>query len=239
MCSSDFGNQAPLILKSSEAIKLTNDNYFFSQMNRNVTGTLNLEDFNNNLVLTFNDTTPMGTIFYNLEKDDHGVNQYYFFNCTKLYFRMPGEHVVEGNKYDMELQFNCSGIIPTDKSKNYKSAFVAVPVQKVKNFETQSKLFDSFINASLGSQIKIDSFDDALDSFNMYKKIYFYSGGGNYPQCLLGTNWIFVDNVMKVNEKVYNSLYALLDQNQIVDGNYRTAMPKSEDYYVLEYNFQK
>lgn len=238
MCSTDFGNQAPLILKSSEAIKLSNDNYFFAQMNKNVTGVLKLEDQNNNLVLTFNDSNPMGTIFYNLEKDDQQQRQYYFFNCTKLYFRLPGEHIVDGEKYDMEIQFNCSGLIPGDKSKNNKYAFVAMPVKKVKNFEEQSSLFNQFENLTYDSSITIDNFDDSLDSFNMYKKVYFYSGGANYPQCLLGTNWIFVHNIMKIKEKVYKNLFSLLDKNQIEDGNYRIANPKKEDYYMLENSFQ-
>jgi carbonic anhydrase len=234
MCSADFGNQAPLILKTQEAIKLPNDNFFFAQMNKNVTGVLNLENFNNNLVLTFDDASPMGTIYYNLEKDEQQQRQFFFFNCTKLYFRLPGEHIVEGVRYDMELQFNCSGVIPGDKQKNYKNAFVAIPVQKVKNFEAQSQFFDSFENLKLGSEITIRDFEEALDAFSMFKKVFFYSGGTNYPDCLVGANWIFVDNVMKVREKVYKQLFDLLDKNQIEDGNYREASPKKEDYYLLE-----
>lgn len=238
MCSTDFGNQAPLILKTSEAVKLTNDFFFFSQMNTNVTGNIRLEDFNNNLVLNFDDSSPMGTIYYNLEKDEHGNRQFFFFNCTKLYFRMPGEHVVDKISYDMEIQFNCTGLIPGDKSKNKIYAFVALPVKKVKNFENQTELFNNFDNVTLGSNITISNFNDVLNSFNMYNKIFFYVAGANYPECLMGTNWIFMQKVLTIREKNYNNLFSLLDKDQITDGNYRKANPKGDDYYILESSFE-
>ena len=49
-----------------------------------------------------------------------------------------------------------------------------MPVKKVKNFEEQSSLFNQFENLTYDSSITIDNFDDSLDSFNMYKKVYFY-----------------------------------------------------------------
>src|SRR5690606_19639583 len=133
-------------------------------------------------------------IYYNLEKDDHNNPQYFFFNCTKLYFRLPGEHVIDQMKYDMELQFNCSGLIPGD-TQNYKYAFVAVPVQVVKNYLDQSPFFNSFnslLNEGLGAEVTINDFSDALDMFNMHKGVFFYVAGANYPQCLVSNNWIVV-----------------------------------------------
>ena len=239
MCSSAFGNQAPLILRSNQATKLTNDNFFFTQMNKNVTGSLNLEDNNNNLVLSFQDSSPIGTIFYNLEKDDRGNQNYYFFNCSKIYFRMPGEHTIDGLDFDMELQFNCSGVIPGDRSGNSKNAFVSIPVIKVKNYVHQSQFFSDLENlAELGQSVTITHFEDAFDSFNMYKQIYFYTGGMNYPQCMIGANWIVVNNSMKIKEKVYKKLFDMLDKSRIVDGNNRKPSPNSESYYILESNFK-
>jgi carbonic anhydrase len=244
MCDSDIGIQAPLILKSTEAQKLSNYNYFFTQMNTNVTGFLNLEDFNNNLVLSFDKDNSMGTIYYNLENDDKGVRQYFFFNCSRLYFRLPGEHVIDGVKYDMELQFNCSGVIPGDKGKNEKIAFVAVPVKLVKNYETQSTFFDNFNklfdtnSTGLGSQITINNFDEAFDSFNMYRSVFFYVAGVNYPQCLVSSNWIVIKNVLTVHERVYDKLFSMLDKNQIDDGNYRIAGTSTE-YFMLESIFNQ
>lgn len=215
-------------------------------MNYNLTGTLNLQDFNNNLVLTFDEANPIGTIFYNLEKDDQGNYQYYFFNCTKLFFRLPGEHIFDNRKYGMELQFDCTGVVPGDTSQMSKKVFVAVPVEVVQTFKPQSPFFD-ILYSNLGDtstettlpvQIKVESFDDILNSGNMFNRIYFYSGAANYPDCMLSSNWIVVENVLKVKQEVFDKLFSLLDKNQIDDGNYRLASPKTEDYFILENKFQ-
>jgi carbonic anhydrase len=235
MCGgTDFGNQAPLKLKASEAQPLSNTNYFFTQTNKNVTGTLNLEDYNNNLVFRTESTSPIGTVYYNLD-----FGEYDFFDCTKLYFRLPGEHILEGQRFDMELQFNCSGIIPGDRSKNYKYTFVALPVQKVKNFEESTKFFDYFENVKLADNITVPSFEEILDSFNMYKRIFYYKATASYPDCLVAMNWLFVENVLKIKEKTYDQIFSLLDPNQISDGNYRLASDKVEDYYILDNKFIK
>jgi hypothetical protein len=235
MCGgTDFGNQAPLKLKASEAQSLSNTNYFFTQTNKNVTGRLNLEDFHNNLVFGTLADFPIGQVYYNLD-----FGEYDFFDCTKLYFRLPGEHFLEGERYDMELQFNCSGLIPGDKTKNYKSTFVAVPVQKVKNFEESTKFFDIFENVKINDTLTVSSFEEILDSFNMYKRIFYYKATASYPECMVAMNWLFIENVLKIKEKTFDHLFSLLDPNQISDGNYRLASDKVDDYFLLDNKFSK
>lgn len=206
-------------------------------MNYNKTGELSLQNFNNNLVLTFNES--IGTIFYNLEQDDFNPDEYsyYFFNCFGIYFRLPGEHVFENKKYDMELQFNCTGIRDGIK----KVVFVAIPVEIVKNYHLQSKLFENFyknMNKS-NNNILIESFDEALNPFNMFSKSFFYKGVSNFPPCVIDANWIVIENVLYIKEKIYNKLFQMLDKNQIEDGNYRNpSSQKIQDYYILENKFE-
>jgi len=245
LCSTDFGNQAPLILKTDEALKLSNEFYFFSKMNKNLEGSLDLEDFRNNLVLTFDERNPIGTIYYNLDKDDFDEYFYYFFNCTKLYFRIPGEHILDDIKYDMELQFNCSGKIPGDKSGNIKYVFVATPVKAVDDADNQSQFFNNFEvllkddvkTENLPYKISVESFDEILNPFNMFNKIFFYSGSVNYPECMINSNWIFIDNPVTIRKNLLQKFYSLLDKDQIDDGNNRKAVPKTQDYYILENSF--
>jgi carbonic anhydrase len=214
-------------------------------MNKNVEGKLNLEDFRNNLVLSFNEENPMGTVFYNLDKDDSGKQQYYYFNCTRLYFRMPGEHKIDNKTFDMELQFNCTGEIPGDKSHNTKFVFVAVPVVAVNDTESQSNFFDNFNvlqNEHVSSDnfpytFLIDNFDDILNPFNMFNKVFFYTGSVNYPECMIGANWIVIENQVTIRKSLLNAFFSLLDPNQIKDGNNRKAVPNSEEYFILENNF--
>jgi carbonic anhydrase len=211
-------------------------------MNYNKTGTLDLEDYNNNLVLTFNES--IGTIYYNLEKDESMNNQYVFYNCTKIYFRLPGEHVLEKQKYDMEIQINCTGVPPGDKSGILKVVFVAIPVEIVKNYNSQSSVFDNFesalekANRSLPLSIKVETFDEVLNPFNMFSRIYFYTGVSNYPKCRINANWIVIESPLRIKERNYNLLFDLLDKNQIDDGNYREANPKLKDYFMLENKFE-
>jgi carbonic anhydrase len=212
-------------------------------MNKNVNGILNLEDQRNNLVLTSDEKNSFGTVFYNLDKDDSDKHLYYFFNCTKLYFRIPGEHIIDEKKFDMELQFNCTGEIPGDKSHNLKYVFVAIPVIAVEDTQEQSnffKNFESLQNVStenLPYSLSIDSFDEVLNPFNMFNKIFFYSGSVNYPECMIGANWIVIENPILIRKSLSQAFLSLLDKEQIQDGNSRKAVPKSEDYFILENKF--
>lgn len=213
----------------------------------NVKGGLNLEDQRNNLVFTADDKNTLGTVYYNLYTDDFGDNYYYFFNCTKLYFRIPGEHIIDDKKYDMELQFNCTGEIPGDKSHNVKYVFVAVPVIAVEDTEQQSNFFNNFdvllkqnvTMDNLPYSLAIDSFDEILNPFNMFNKIFFYVGSVNYPECMIDSNWIVVENPITIRKSLSQAFFSLLDKNQIVDGNNRKATPKAQDkeYFILENNF--
>ena len=214
-------------------------------MNKNIEGKLNLEDFRNNLVLSFNEENPMGTVFYNLYIDDFGDQQYYFFDCKKLYFRMPGEHTIDNKTFDMELQFNCTGEISGDASHNMKSVFVAVPVVAVNDNESQSNFFDNFNilqNEHVSSDnfpytLSIDNFDDILNPFNMFNKIFFYVGSVNYPECMSEANWIVIENQVTIRKSLLNAFFSLLDPNQIQEGNNRKAVPNSREYFILENNF--
>ena len=80
-------------------------------MKKNIVAKLSLEDFNNNIVLNpvaANQTdASFGRIYYNFLDSN-----FYYFDCQKIYFRVPGEHSFPGDGdkqiiYDMEIQFRC------------------------------------------------------------------------------------------------------------------------------------
>jgi carbonic anhydrase len=208
---------------------------------------MNLEDQRNNLVFTANLENPLGTVYYNLYTDDFGDNYYYFFNCTKLYFRIPGEHVIDENKYDMELQFNCTGEVPGDKSHNKKNVFVAIPVINVEDSEKQSNFFNNFeilmkdnvTTENLPYFLSVDSFDEILNPFNMFSKIFYYIGSTNYPKCMLEAQWIVIENPITIRKSLSQKFFSLFDKDQTVDGNNRKASPKANDkeYFILQNNF--
>ncbi len=233
---------APLSLKTSQAVKLQNTQFFFSKMNSNKTGILEKQDFNNNLVLNFNES--IGKIYYKLERDDFDPDtfMYYFFECSSIYFRMPGEHIFDKLRYDMELQFNCTGYPPGFSL--LKTVFVAVPVDIVKSYKNQARIFDNFeaalngSNSTLPVEIKVDGFDEILNAFDMFYKMFFYKGTSNFPPCKIDSDWIVIEKVLEIKESLYDKLFGLLSEDSIYDGNYREASEeKVDDYYILEHSF--
>ncbi len=76
-------------------------------MKKDIVAKLTLEDFSNNIVLNPSDGQSFGRIYYNLFQ-----NNFYYVDCQKIYFRVPGEHSFPTNngtniKYDMEVQTRC------------------------------------------------------------------------------------------------------------------------------------
>ncbi len=216
-----------------------NDNaYFFGTSNKDVEGSLDLEDLRNNLVYT--SKSPIGVIHYNFSKD----SRYYSFSCHKIYFRLPGEHIIDNATPDMEIQFNCTGLIPGEKDKN-KYVFTAMAVKIVENNQKQSTLFDSFQDIidkeitidKLPFDFKINQLDDVLSPFNIYDRIFYYPGSTNYPKCMVGADWIVINGNLSIKRKTYDALFALLDKNQIDNGNTRKASAKKTDYFVLNNKF--
>jgi len=159
---------------------------------------------------------------------------------------MPGEHVFEYEKYDMEIQFYCSKPDPSSGSGKTQT-FVAIPARRVKNYISQSTFFediDKALSASKSAQlpveILINSFYDALNPFNMFSKIFYYSGTLNYPECDVNIYWIVIENPLSIKEKTYDKLFSFLDKTKIDDGNYRIATQKFEDgdLFFLENKFK-
>jgi hypothetical protein len=70
--------------------------------------TLNLENNNNNLVLSSSPGFNFGTLTFVLNNSDIGEISEVNVECKKMYIRLPGEHVVDGIRYDMEIQLYCT-----------------------------------------------------------------------------------------------------------------------------------
>ena len=169
MC--DYPNTSPINITTSNVQQLENDYFYFAEMNTNNIGKIQLEDLNNNLVLNF--TNPIGIVYYNLEHDDFSnaaQKLYYSFNCSKIYLKLPGEHIIDNKKYDMELQIYCFG--PIDRY-NFRKTFVSYPVSIS---DDQDSIFDVFEKIKINNDIKINSFDEFINPFNMFNRIFYYSG---------------------------------------------------------------
>jgi hypothetical protein len=136
-------------------------------------------DFNNNLILNFTDV-PIGTVQYRVGEQDPfdptvldeitGV-----YNPNIIYFRFPGEHIIDGINYDMEIQMYAFGFLP-NSTIDQRINLICYPVKVVNDTEVQTKLFDSLGNAEINKTYTINSFDDFINPFTMFSEIYFYDG---------------------------------------------------------------
>ena len=77
--------------------------YFYPYLKRDLTVKLSLEDFDNNIVLNPINNTSFGSINYNFLDQGSLI----FYDCQKMYFKVPGEHVIDGKTSDMEIQILC------------------------------------------------------------------------------------------------------------------------------------
>jgi hypothetical protein len=163
---------SPIEFKTESLQKLPNTKYFFAEPAHDTIANLTLADYNNNLLLDFYNQTLI-TVYYNLEDDDDYPS--YFFNSTKLYFRLPGEHLVDGKRFDMEVQIYAFGYKPGEKGGDDRRTLVSLPV-KIDDSNPQTQLFDLFENPKLGQNYTISSLDYIFTPFVMFENIYYYSG---------------------------------------------------------------
>jgi hypothetical protein len=168
---------APIDIKPDSATPYDNKYYYIMETVENAIGTLQLEDMNNNLVLNF--TEPIGTIFYNLEPDqlDPDVIRSYYFHSTAIYFKLPGEHKIEGKSFDMEIQIYSYGklVFIKDEESYYRKTFVSFPVI-ISEEHQQPKLFEALSQPKLGEKYTIPTFADFVYEFNMFNRVFFYKG---------------------------------------------------------------
>lgn len=169
---------------------LAQDKFFFADSNTNVTARFNLEDQNNNLVLNFdNYITTIHANFFQVEIENketgkkEKIDSYYDIGCNQIYFRIPGEHEIDGNAYDMEMQFNCTveikDIIHGQSTDNIFNFFIAYPINITKEDSYQSIFFDDVYNdgkVSLNSTFVVSSVGEIMNNYNMFKRVFFYRG---------------------------------------------------------------
>lgn len=55
-------------------------------------------------------------------------------NCTAIFFKIPGEHIFENERGDMELQLNCSKF----EQAILASTFISIPVKATDDEKEQS-----------------------------------------------------------------------------------------------------
>jgi len=220
MCSTEYNNQPPLnIPTSSNTTSFGFKFYVFPQFYTNISANISLQDFNNNLVLqVVNESSSFGVLTYMLNNSVVGVVEEVNLPCKKIFIRMPGEHVVDGVRYDMELQVYCTlGEITT---------FFALPVKISANVSPRSFL-TNFGKAQLNTTWQINNLDDIFSPVLMFSRIFFYAGAVNYPDCDINKYWMYVEKVLTVDQSTYTKLFSLLDKTQAPTGNSRMASEPS------------
>jgi len=169
---------------------LAQDIFFFADSNVNVTARFNLEDQNNNLVLNSDDyisTTHANFLEVEIENKETGkkekINSYYEIGCKQIYFRIPGEHQIDGMVFDIEMQFNCTAhikdIIHGQSTDNIFNLFIAYPFNITKGTSAQSKFFDEVFNngnLSINNTFVVSSVDEIMNNYNVFNRVFFYRG---------------------------------------------------------------
>jgi len=174
-----------LKLNSTDLKYLSEDNFFFADSNTNISAQFNLEDNNNSLALNFEkNITVIHSNLFQVDIQSKKLNVYYDIGCKQIYFRIPGEHEINGNKYDMELQFNCTATIKdiihgqsTEQTFNF---FVAYPLNISEEKEKKQLNFFNDIynqgNLSLNKSFIVRDANEIMNNYNMFDNIYFYRG---------------------------------------------------------------
>lgn len=169
---------------------MSKDKFFFADSFYNIPAHFNLEDQNNNLVLNFESyISTIHANFFQVEIDNREtgkkekIDTYYDIGCKQIYLRVPGEHEINGNKYDIELQFNCTAqikdVIRGQSIENILNFFIAYPLNIIKDDLPQNKFFDDIYNnakVAINNTFNLSSVDEILNNYNMFNRIYFYRG---------------------------------------------------------------
>lgn len=169
---------------------MAQEKFFFADSSLNVTAQFNLEDQNNNLVLNsekFISTVHANFFQIEIENRETGkkekIETYYDIGCKQIYFRIPGEHEIDGKTFDMEIQFNCTAqikdVIHGQSTENIFNLFIAYPFNVNKESSAQSKFFEDVYNGgilALNNTFVVSSVDEIMNNYNMFNRIFFYRG---------------------------------------------------------------
>lgn len=169
---------------------MSKEKFFFADSFSNIPAKFNLEDQNNNLVLNFESfisITHANFFQVEIENKETGkkekLDTYYDIGCKQIYFRIPGEHEIEGKTYDMELQFNCTAqikdIIKGQSVDNTYNFFIAYPLNISNPDLPQNQFFDDIYNdhyIDLNKTFIVRSVDEIMNNYNIFNKIFFYRG---------------------------------------------------------------
>ena len=173
-CKSGDQDQAPIKFSLENTEPLDKNYYFFPSTNKNVKAKLQHEKNGNHLVLNF---TEMGSVLVQVSYvDDWGDNTQ---NCTAIFFKIPGEHIFENERGDMELQLNCSIF----KQAILSSTFISIPVKSTDDEKDQSIFFNSLQRivdekideTKLPVEISVDTFGDLMDGLSVFDGAYLYN----------------------------------------------------------------
>ena len=200
------GTQAPLKFSLADTKPLDKKYYyFFPTTNKNVKAKLQHEKNGNHLVLNF---TEMGSVLGQANyQDDWGEHTQ---NCTAIFFKIPGEHIFENERGDMELQLNCSKF----EQAILASTFISIPVKATDDEKEQSIFFNSLQKivdekideTKLPIEISVDTFGDLMDGFSVFDGAYIYDAQLNFPPCDVSVNYVYIHRLLKISKTLLEQL---------------------------------
>lgn len=241
LCDELISNQAPLKLNSTNMNYLAEDLFFFADSNTDIKAEFKLQDNNNNLALVSDkNLTKIHTNLFQVDISGKKLNVFYDIGCKQIYFRIPGEHLINGKKYDMEMQFNCTAVIKDfiqgQSTENTFNFFVAYPIN-ISDEKRQLSFFDDVYNKGnlkLNDTLSIRDIKEIMNNYNMFNKMYFYRGSKNFFDCMLDFYWLVVDNQnLSINSETLNLIKSLIDKTQAPEGNNRIASDPSDTEVLL------
>lgn len=226
-------NQSPLNLKNFPRIKENSFFDFIEQQLPNNIFTIKYEQEKRLLVLEANNS--FGSLRHNFyEETDpfEGIVTMRFVNydCSKIYVKLPAEHIVDDNKFDLELQILCTGIPQYGDYGSPENDFITIPT---KIGENESLLFSSMKLENIidNGQFEIKGFNEFLNILTPLKGLYYYKGTETnfINRCTLLNNWIVLkDNYATISQSKYDKFKSLIWNEFATSGNNRNSSNPTE-----------
>lgn len=170
---------------------ISSDKFFFADSAENISAKFSLEDNNNNLLLNTNSFfSEIHSNLFRVEIQNpqtgkkEEVDVFNNAACRQIYFRIPGEHEIDGRKFEAELQFNCTvtakDTIHGQSIESTFNFFVAYPIGLSQDGSNRQLDFFEDVQKGakigLGKEFDIKGVSEIMNNFNMFNKVYFYRG---------------------------------------------------------------
>jgi len=210
-----------------------------SEKRNNKSGQCELRDQNINFGTSINNLGSAPDIWGEGDRDVFYVQS----TCSKIYVHAPGEHVVNGVEYDMEIQIFCEGVPLFVEDTTKQQYLIAIPVKQTSNKTEESKFFKnmSIENIKDKGDIIISGIEKVLNEFSTTKGLITYYGSESFPNCKELT-WIYLyGNNLVISLEKLNKFKEVIMNEFAPTGNNRVLSDPitNTDFPVYDINFGK